>query len=248
MQGASRSHSARPGSTIAFLLVCVLAGLMLVVAAQQAKVAGPRQPEDLAQLVRQRSDEVADLSAEVTALTKRSAELTEQAGIAVPQVDSDVQSTVDIAVASNEVTGPGLSVSLWDAPSDPMPAGAVPDDLVVHQQDLQAVVNALWAGGAEAMTIQGQRVTTLTAVRCVGNVLFLHGQVYSPPFVVEAIGDPDTLRSAVESDPTVRIYQEYVRAFGLGWSMAEKDQLDFPAANVAGLRWATAPDGTDPFA
>ena len=60
-------------------------------------------------------------------------------------------------------------------------AGVDPNQLVVHQSDLQAVVNALWAGGAEAMTIAGQRVIATSAVRCVGNTLLLNGEVFSPP-------------------------------------------------------------------
>ena len=81
-----------------------------------------------------------------------------------------------------------MTVALDDAPpqarSRPLPPGIpspTPDDLVVHQQDIQGVVNALWAGGAEAMTLMGQRVIATTAVRCVGNTLLLHGAVYSPP-------------------------------------------------------------------
>src|SRR6266545_2828475 len=96
--------------------------------------------------------------------------------------------------------GPGLTVRLNDAPrraDGSLPAGARPEDVVVHQQDVQAVVNALWAGGGEAMTIMGVRVIATSAVRCVGNTLLLDGRVYSPPFVITAIGDPDRLRQAL---------------------------------------------------
>ena len=54
-----------------------------------------------------------------------------------------------------------------------------------------------WAGGAEAMALQDQRVTATTAFRCVGNVLSLGGRVYSPPYEVRAIGDPRRLRVAL---------------------------------------------------
>ena len=90
------------------------------------------------------------------------------------------------------VVGPGLRVSMSDAPRDSdgnYPAGVDPDDLVIHQQDVQAAVNALWAGGAEAMMIMDQRVLTTSAVRCIGNTLLLQGRTYSPPFVITAIGD-----------------------------------------------------------
>ena len=80
-------------------------------------------------------------------------------------------------------TGPGSRSSSTTRPRH-RDADVDPNQLVVHQSDLQAVVNALWAGGAEAMTIAGQRVIATSAVRCVGNTLLLNGEVYSPPFRV----------------------------------------------------------------
>ena len=95
------------------------------------------------------------------------------------------------------LAGTGVTVELERRPPDGasrLPEGASNDDLVVHQQDVQAVVNALWAGGAEAMSIMNVRVLTTSAVRCVGNTLLLHGRVYSPPFKIVAIGDPAALQ------------------------------------------------------
>ena len=92
-------------------------------------------------------------------------------------------------VGLTAVIGPAVTVTLDDAPSSVAANGIEPDLLVVHQQDIQAVVNALWSGGAEAMTIQGQRVISTTAVKCVGNTVVLHGIPYSPPYDVVAIGD-----------------------------------------------------------
>ena len=68
------------------------------------------------------------------------------------------------------------------------------DQLVVHQQDIQAVVNALWSGGAEAMTLQNQRVVSTTGIKCVGNTVVLHGVPYAPPYEITAIGDLDALQ------------------------------------------------------
>ncbi len=129
--------------------------------------------------------------------------------------------------------GAGLTVALDDAPrSARRAAGAptpTPDDLVVHQQDVQGVVNALWAGGARAMTLMGQRVTATTAVRCVGNTLLLHGAVYSPPFVVAAIGDQARLRAALDAAPGVQIFRQYVAAYGLVLSVTPSSGLRLPA-------------------
>ena len=129
------------------------------------------------------------------------------------------------------VTGPGVTVSLDDAPrrAGQPPASSNPDDLVVHQQDVQAVVNALWAGGAEAMTLMGQRVISTSAVRCVGNTVVLHGRVYSPPFVVSAIGDPKRFRTALDQEPGVEFFRTFVDKYGLGYSVRTGKALKLPA-------------------
>jgi uncharacterized protein YlxW (UPF0749 family) len=128
--------------------------------------------------------------------------------------------------------GPGLTVRLDDAApraDGSRPHGASVDDLVVHQQDVQAVVNALWAGGAEAMSIMNVRVISTTAVRCVGNTLLLHGRVYSPPFVITAIGDPEALRGALDAAEGVRLFQQAARDFGLSYRVTEEQNVTVPA-------------------
>ncbi len=93
---------------------------------------------------------------------------------------------------------PGLVVTLNDAQRDAegrFPRDASPDDLVVHQQDIQAVLNALWSAGAEGIQMQDQRIIGISAPRCVGgNTLLLNGRTYSPPYVITAIGNPRPCR------------------------------------------------------
>jgi len=139
---------------------------------------------------------------------------------------------VEAEAGLTALTGPGVTVRLDDAPRGPdgsLPAGARPDDVVVHQQDVQSVVNALWAGGAEAMTIMGVRVISTSAVRCVGNTLLLHGRVYSPPFVISAIGNPEAMRQTLDADPSVALFRDAVRAFGLGYDVRTETALVAPA-------------------
>ena len=102
-----------------------------------------------------------------------------------------------------------LSFFLWNA---------APDDLVVHQQDIDAVLNALWSGGAEAIQMQDQRIVATSAPRCVGNTLLLNGRTYSPPYTVTAIGDTAAMRTALDEAPLVRLYKQYVIRFGLGYT------------------------------
>lgn len=145
-----------------------------------------------------------------------------------------------------EVSGSAVRVSLDDAPlpeSDALPRGVHPDDLVVHESDVQAVVNALWAGGARAMQIMDQRVISTSAVRCVGNTLILQGVVYSPPFRITAVGDPDRLRAALRASPEIATYRKYVRAYGLGYSVRTvKDATLPPYTGNVTMKHATVPD------
>lgn len=130
------------------------------------------------------------------------------------------------------VKGPGLRVVLDDAPQRPRNVYERPDirtptadDLVVHQSDVQAVVNALWAGGASGVQIMDQRLIATSAVRCVGNTLILQGVVYSPPFRITAVGDPVRLRRALGVSPEIATYREYVRAYGLGYTVRTLDRV-----------------------
>ena len=134
------------------------------------------------------------------------------------------------------VTGPGRTVRLDDAP--PRPAGAAPasdnpDDLVVHQQDVQSVLNALWAGGAEAVTLMGERVVSTSAVRCVGTTLLVSGRLVGPPFVLQAIGNTRGMRAALEVEPGVALFQRYVDDFGLRFEVLTERLLHLPAYDGA---------------
>ena len=138
-----------------------------------------------------------------------------------------------VPVGLSALRGPGLSVALDDAPrpapGEDRPGNPTPDDLVVHEQDVHAVINALWAGGADAVTVMGDRIIATSAVRCVGNTLLLHGNVYSPPFVIAAIGDPARLTEALDASRGVQLFRSYVAAYGLGFVVEQRDDLVAPA-------------------
>ena len=149
-----------------------------------------------------------------------------------PRLPGDGSVTVErlrMDVGAIAVTGPGLRIVVDDAPDTERPAGASPDDLVVHQQDVQSVVNALWRGGAEAMQVMDQRIISTSAVRCVGNTLILQGRVYSPPFVITAVGDTEKMQAALDADPTVSVYREYVAQLGLGYEVTSAQETTVPA-------------------
>ncbi|RRD50773.1 DUF881 domain-containing protein [Arachnia propionica] len=227
-----RRQQATPGNPrgrAATVVVCVLAGLMISVAAVAARGTDLRTDRNLSlrELVATQAERNEDLSREVATVRTEVDELTKALN-ASPEDDTRL-AEVALDAGSEPVSGPGVRVILTDAPVDVKPAGVDDDSLVVHQQDIQAVVNALWAGGAEAISIQGQRVIATTGIKCVGNSVVLHGIPYAPPYVIEAIGDAKDLTRSLDEAPAIRIYRQYVEAYGLGYEQAEVAALDLPA-------------------
>jgi uncharacterized protein YlxW (UPF0749 family) len=249
MEQQRRSARSRVRSALSVFFVLVLAGLLFTANARLSGGEENRQPEDFAELVRQETERGDALQADVEELRTKVDVLSASLEAKAPAFDPTVQEQTGMASGLIAVSGPGLRVTLTDAPANrPQAAQIVADDLVVHQQDLEGVINALWAGGAEAMTLQGERVTALTAFRCVGNVLSLHGRVYSPPYVVEVIADPVALTAALDSSDSVTIYREYVEAVGLGYDVETLDDVTLPAfTGVLTLDYAQVPDGTDVY-
>jgi uncharacterized protein YlxW (UPF0749 family) len=127
------------------------------------------------------------------------------------------------------MTGPGLEVVLDDASSAPAGVQVDPNQLLVHQSDLQAVVNALWAGGAEAMSISGQRIVATSAVKCVGPTLLLNGKVFSPPYRVLAIGPARTMQKQLAASPGVQLFEEAASYYGLGYTVETRPTVQVPA-------------------
>ena len=185
--------------------------------------------EDLRSLVLERANKVGVLQSEVDTLA------TEVNDLSITRVDPALSSQIsqlEQATGLTPVSGSALQISLDDAPREPgtqLPDGVAPDDLVVHQQDVQSVVNAMWRGGATAVQVMDQRIIGTSAIRCVGNTLLLQGRVYSPPFVITAIGNTSELQQALNDEPGVSLYREYVERFNLGWNVSILNQTTIPA-------------------
>jgi uncharacterized protein YlxW (UPF0749 family) len=186
--------------------------------------------DDLDGLANAEARDLATLHDRAAGLTDEVDRLTEDAASADATAAQTRADRLRGPAGLEPVQGPGLTITLDDAPDDAFAAIGDGDVsvLLVHQQDIQAVANALWAGGAEAMTIQGQRVVATTGIKCVGNTVVLHGVPYSPPYRISAIGPVDRMRSTVDADPQVRLYLQYVDAAGLGWEVEERPTISMP--------------------
>ena len=189
-------------------VVCLLAGLLL---AATHGVSGGNEirasdSPRLVDLVNEAQGTVDRLAAQRDALSA--------------QIDATHGRSSDVALAAMQARAAELA-----GDEDDLMVPAAPDDLVVHQQDIQAVVNALWSAGAEAIQMQDQRLIATSAPRCVGNTLLLNGRTYSPPYVVTVIGDVPAMRAALESAPLVTLYKQYVVRFGLGYTEEARTDL-----------------------
>ncbi len=209
-------------------VVCLLAGLLLAAThgvSGGTEIRSSDSPR-LVDMVREAQTAVERLNAQRDALAGqldnthgRSSNL----ALAAMQARAE-----ELAARLGPVHGPGLVITLTDAQRDAngrFPRDAAPDDLVVHQQDVQAVLNALWSAGAEAVQMQDQRLIATSAPRCVGNTLLLNGRTYSPPYTVTAIGDVAAMRAALAAAPLVTLYKQYVVRFGLGYTEDARDDV-----------------------
>ncbi len=229
-------------------LVLAFAGLLMATSAATARGTDLRadRTTDLADLIREQASRATAGEGTVQSLRDDVDRLTSSQGAA----DSRVQAAqaqargLDAPDGLTALSGPGLTVTLDDAHDDPsvaLPSGVTPDDLLIHQQDVQAVVNALWAGSADGIMVMDQRLVATSAVRCVGNTLILNGRVYSPPFVVTALGDPVTLQHALDASPEVTILRGWVQAVGLGYKVQDARSVTLRAyTGTLALSFASA--------
>ena len=217
-------------------VVALLAGLLFATSGRTAQGLDLRGGEttELSELIRHRDrvvarqdEQLVELQEEVQRLTEQVASRDGAVGAASSAADEGALSAALVPLA-----GPGVVITLDDAPprSDAgQPTAPRPDDLVIHQSDVQAVVNAVWAAAADGVAIMDRRLIATSAVRCVGNTLLLQGRTYSPPFVVTAIADPAAVRAQLAASPQVRVFQQAVEAFGLTFEVRERSEVVLPA-------------------
>lgn len=225
-------------------VVVLLSGTLFVVSAQSSEGTDlrPGRYDDLASLVNAEAERYEGLADQVSDLTDEVAELTSQVeDDTVRRLRAEVERLRDPAGLVKR-TGPGVRVTLSDAPDEVIDAASGDKNLlVVHQQDIQAVANALWKGGAEAVTIQGQRVISTTGIKCEGNSVLLQGVPYPQPYVLEAVGDHEDLTRAIAEDAYLQIYRDQADDpdIAVGWDLELEDQVTAPAYDgLLGLSYA----------
>ena len=244
----SRWRLRRPsglGWRLGTLAVVLVSGLLFVASAQSSGGTDlrPGRYDDLASLTQKEADRAASLQERVAELTAEVRELTDQVDDGtVQRLQAEVDALEDPAGLTAR-RGPGVTVTLSDAPEELVDATTGDKNLlVVHQQDIQAVVNAMWKGGAAAVVLQGQRVVTTTGIKCEGNSVVIQGVPYPQPYVIEAVGDVGDLTSSIADDDYLQVYREQSDdpTIDVGWELELEDEITAPAYDgLLDLSYAT---------
>jgi uncharacterized protein YlxW (UPF0749 family) len=215
----------------------LLFGLMVGIAAVQSARSEPVAQESQDSLVEQ----VRDLRSEVADERARAAGLRgdlDQARNDALQASArgrELSARLDrlgTAAGSVTMTGPGLRVQVDDGPTD------AADPQVVLDTDLQKLVNGLWTSGAEAVAVNGQRITGLSAIRIAGDAVTVNYRSLSRPYVVTAIGDPDDLAARFVESEGGTWWLNLKSIYDLEFEMSTEEELTVPAAPDFSLRHA----------
>ncbi|MFH9350616.1 DUF881 domain-containing protein [Kitasatospora sp. NPDC017646] len=148
-------------------------------------------------------------------------------------------------VGLGEVTGPGVKLVLEDAVGtgsggnvDPRAGQGFSNSGRLRDRDLQLVVNGLWGSGAEAVSINGQRLTALSAIRAAGEAVLVDNRPLVPPYNIQAIGDGPKLLTAFENDMAGQYLRLLVEKYGIRSTLSAQKSLTLPAAVGVTLRTA----------
>ena len=150
------------------------------------------------------------------------------------------------------VTGPGLTVVLKEppAPASTAPNGSRANDInvgnVLTDRDVRSVVNELWSDGAEAIAVNGIRLTPTSAIRFAGDAVLVDFQPISSPYMIQAIGNANTLDATFAQSDTASRYQTLESAKGVGFTFTEQSAMRLPASPPTTLRYARIPTPSTP--
>lgn len=215
------------GSQAALTVIFILFGFMLATQFRaRPPIAGNlpyQRAEELSVLLKVSEDENTTLKQEVATLRNRITEMMAGADQA-EALQEEMQKAMMLA-GITAVRGPGISVEMTDS-DKPAQQGQDPNVFLIHEGDIQDVVNAIFAAGAEAVSINGQRFVSTTEVVCAGNVIMINGVRVAPTFTILAIGDPKVLESGLTIRGGVI---DGLKFWGIGVKVKQELEITVPA-------------------
>jgi uncharacterized protein YlxW (UPF0749 family) len=223
-------------------------GLLLATTAIQTRRGAPAAAAERASLVeriemmRTRSLE---LRGELAAAEATLADAQDETLVTTAEGEAirDELDQLELISGASAVTGPGLIVVLDDAVAEG--DGTDLDDTRVQDIDLRQALNGLWSAGAEAVSVDGTRVTARTSIRAAGDALFADLAPLRPPYEVRAIGDPETLGPRFLDSSGASWLQILAATYGIGFEVNTSASVNIPAVAGFDLTWASSPTGLD---
>lgn len=234
-------HEKRPwwagGSPLVVIGIASMA-LVLVVAAIQVRRSAPAVEKERTDLIQRIQTAEAGAAADEKSIETIRGELQQAQSAALgPSTDAGRKfAALSVGTGAVAVTGPGVEVTLNDASSSQSPNGGDmrqttnADAGRVLDVDIQHAANGLWAAGAEAISINGQRLSALSAIRTAGSAILVDYRPLTPPYKIDAIGDPRTLAAKFSETTDGRYLFGIKAAYGVGFDVAGKSDLSLPAA------------------
>lgn len=213
------------------LVVGLLAFLLTVDLRTQdtaSKINATRRSE-LAAIVAERQKTTAGLESRLVQLRAQVAAIAASAGSATLRRLQSEMAAIQAASGTTPLSGPGIVVRLSDAPPSDQSTNA--SDSRIQDVDLQEVVNALWEAGAEAISINGQRLIATSAIRNAGNAVLVNFRVLTSPYEVDAIGDRAAMRRSFDASLIARHFKTWEQVYGLGFSVEQPALIQIPAFN-----------------
>jgi uncharacterized protein YlxW (UPF0749 family) len=238
--------------TRTMLVAAVVTGLLLTVAAQSLRGRETTAARARAELVEQiesrrgvadrQARAVQELQAQISQAQARSLGAQRQGALARELT------VLETAAGGSAVAGPGLRIVLDDAPSalsdrsgsDPR-SGPAADEGRVLARDLQMVTNGLWEAGAEAVAVNGQRLTARSAIRFAGEAILVNFRPLTRPYTVTAIGSPDRLGTGFADSAGGSYARALQENYGIGVRIETKERLTIPSATSVSVRNAVVP-------
>lgn len=228
-----------PMPVVAVAAVLALAGALFATAAVATHRGAAEAKRARSQLVQQIHQRTADSDALQRQLDQLQAQVKNARDSALSATGRGSALTAEVteletATGENEVDGPGVEVTLDDAKNAPSSDNSLG---TIYDRDLQAVVDALFASGAEAIAINGQRLTTRTAIREAGDAILVDYRPLAPPYRIDAIG-PSDLGATFMKTQTGSLYANWRQVYGLGFTVDPQSRLTLPSATNQVVHYA----------
>ena len=223
----------------------LLAAVVVTLGAAQTEVSAPaaaKERQKLIDRIRTETSGADTLQKDVDGL--RDTVSAEQQA-ALKQPGGDANALLELLAAATHVQGPGVKLVVDDAEEasqgdsgGPRQSTGFADTGRVRDRDMQRVVNGLWSAGAEAITVNGERLTALSAIRAAGDAILVDNKPLAPPYTVLAIGDGERLSKAFQDSADGRYLHVLQQDYGIRTGLSVQDELRLAAAPSLIVRYA----------